>query len=300
MYFDRHKHLEHDLTKVDAILQHAKRVGAIIAMDSNVRLTSWHDTTMSKRGKRLEEYIISKQLHIMNEPSANTTFESRTGKRNVDLTLVTSNILRRISDWKISDEESNSDHNIINYNIRTAMSHNTKTTGQKFTVYAENMERYQENIRRTVERMIRKQSNKNNEEDLEEKLYKRILKDNHIAQQIEYFSEAMRRACEQSFKTTKAPRVTQKYKSVPWWTKELTELGKTTNALRRKYQRTRGNAEQREKNKATYFDQKSKYAATIKREKTKSRKEYCNLKQKPTSGMRYTAWEEERRKTIYR
>jgi len=74
----------------------------------------------------------------------------------------------------------------------------------------ENTEKYQGNIRRTVERMIREQSNKDSEDDLDERLYKRILMDNHTAQQIEVFSEAMRRACEQSFKTTKAPRVTQK------------------------------------------------------------------------------------------
>ena len=53
-------------------------------------------------------------------------------------------------------------------------------------------------------------------------------------------------------------------------------MRKTTNALRRKYQRKRDNAEQREKNKRTYFDQKAKYAATIRREKPKSCKEYCN------------------------
>jgi len=108
-------------------------------MDSNARSTSWHDTTTSNRGKHLEEYIISKQLNIMNEPSVNSAFESRTGKSNIDLTLVTSNVLRRI-DWKISDEESNSDHSIIYYDIRTAMSHNTKLTGQKFTVNAKSME----------------------------------------------------------------------------------------------------------------------------------------------------------------
>jgi hypothetical protein len=34
-------------------------------------------------------------------------------------------------------------------------------------------------------------------------------------------------------------------------------MRKATNALRRKYQRTRYNAEQREKNKTTYFAQKS-------------------------------------------
>ena len=98
MYFDRQKPLEHDLTKIDTILRHAKRGGAIIAMDSNARSTSWRDTTTDNRGKHLEEYIISKQLHIMNEPSTNTTFANRIGKSNIDLTLTTSNLLRRISD----------------------------------------------------------------------------------------------------------------------------------------------------------------------------------------------------------
>ena len=130
------------------------------------------------------------------------------------------------------------------------MSHNnTKLTGQKFTVNAKSMGKYQVNIRRTVEKMIREQSNKNSEDDLDERLYKIILTGNHTTQQIEDFGEAMRRACKQSFKTTKTPKVTQKYKSVPWWTKELTELRKTTNALRRQYQRTRDNADQREKTK---------------------------------------------------
>jgi hypothetical protein len=212
----------------------------------------------------------------MNEPSAYSTFESRTGKSNIDLTLVTSNVLRWISDWKISDEESNSDHSIIHYDIKTTKSHNTQPTRQKYTVNEEGMGKYQGIVRRTVEEMIREHSNTNSEDDLDERLHKRILLDNNTTQQIEDFSEAMRRACEQSFKRTKTPKATQKYKSVPWWTKELTELSKTTNALRRNYQTTTDNKEQRE-NKATYLHQKSKYAATIKREKTKSWKEYCNL-----------------------
>jgi hypothetical protein len=44
-----------------------------------------------------------------------------------------------------------------------------------------------------------------------------------------------------------APGTSKKHKSVPWWTQELTEIRKTTNYLRRKYQKTRDNAEQREK-----------------------------------------------------
>ena len=91
-------------------------------MDCNARSASWHDTTTDKWGKYLEEYINSKQQHIMNEPSTNTTFANRIGKSNIDLTLITNYLLRRITDWKISDEESNSDHSIINYDIRTDIS----------------------------------------------------------------------------------------------------------------------------------------------------------------------------------
>jgi len=49
----------------------------------------------------------------MNESSTNTTFANRIGKINIDLTLITSNLLRRISDWEISEEGSNSYHRII-------------------------------------------------------------------------------------------------------------------------------------------------------------------------------------------
>ena len=118
MYFDRQKPVGQDLNKVDKILQHAEKEGVIIAMDSNARSTSWHDTITNNRGKHLEEYISSKPLQIMNEPSTKTTFENRIGKSKIDLTIVTSNLLRRITDWKISEEESNSDHSIINYEIK--------------------------------------------------------------------------------------------------------------------------------------------------------------------------------------
>jgi exonuclease III len=48
MYFNRQESLEHDLTKVDAILYHAKRVEVIIAIDSNAR-SIWHDTISNNR-----------------------------------------------------------------------------------------------------------------------------------------------------------------------------------------------------------------------------------------------------------
>jgi len=69
LYFNRQKSKEQDLAKFDTILQHAKRIRVIIAMDSKVRSKTCSDTNTNNCGKHPENYKIWKQLHIMNEPS---------------------------------------------------------------------------------------------------------------------------------------------------------------------------------------------------------------------------------------
>jgi hypothetical protein len=54
-------------------------------------------------------------------------------------------------------------------------------------------------------------------------------------------------------------------------------MRKRTNALRRRYQRTRKHEGLREQRKTIYLAEKARYEATIKREKIQSWKEYCNL-----------------------
>jgi hypothetical protein len=64
MYFDINRPIDYDLQKMQAIITHAKGVGAVFAIDSNARSTSWHDVLNNKREKIMEEFLISKQLHI--------------------------------------------------------------------------------------------------------------------------------------------------------------------------------------------------------------------------------------------
>ena len=53
MYFDIRQRIETDLLKIEAITQHAKGAGDLIAMDSNSRSTSWHGTLTYTRGRIL-------------------------------------------------------------------------------------------------------------------------------------------------------------------------------------------------------------------------------------------------------
>ena len=67
MYFDINRQIADDVLKIEAILQHAKGAGIILAMDSNSRSTAWHDTKTNARGKILEDFLTSNYLHTLNE-----------------------------------------------------------------------------------------------------------------------------------------------------------------------------------------------------------------------------------------
>jgi hypothetical protein len=113
MYFDINRKIEIDLLKIEAILLHTKGAGVLIAADSNSRSVSWHDTLTKRNGRILVEFFMSKQIHILNEESEYTTFRSRCGASNNDITAISNQLLNTVVEWEISVQEGCSDHNII-------------------------------------------------------------------------------------------------------------------------------------------------------------------------------------------
>jgi exonuclease III len=106
-----------DLSRIEAVPQHANEARVLLAIHSNARSASWHDTKTNARGRTLDEYLMSKQLYILNEESLNTTFQNRRGVSNIHPTIITNQLLRTVTQWAISDQESSSDHKIIKYVI---------------------------------------------------------------------------------------------------------------------------------------------------------------------------------------
>ena len=151
-YFEITKELERELDKIEDILDFTKGNGLLIAVDSNSRSTTWHDSQTNKRGKILEEYIISRNLHIMNEESEQTTFKNRRGNSNIDLTIVNNQLLNVLKNWHISAEESCSDHNIIKFDLRQDNYHKTEYsyTGRRYIVTDRNLKKFDSNLSRIV------------------------------------------------------------------------------------------------------------------------------------------------------
>jgi hypothetical protein len=90
-------------------------------------------------------------------------------------------------------------------------------------------------------------------------------------------SDALTTACNKSFRNSRAFMKTNKHKTVPWWTEDLTIARKRVNAFRRKHQRTKINNNLRDQRKMEYYEEKAQYQTKTKNTKIQSWRQYCNM-----------------------
>jgi len=279
MYFDINRQIEGDLNKIEAIMQHAKGTGTIIAMDSNARSTTWHDHITNHRGRILEEFLVSAQLQILNEDSNLTTYLSSRGSSKIDLTVTSNSILRAVEDWEVSNQESCSDHSIIKFAIRQVSYRRSKQDNHeaRYIIRREDIAKFQGNLTTLLEEKHGMSNTEGKIEDMDLTISNSVRECKDIEQTIDDFHEAMKTACEKTFRRSQATGKTTTNKSIPWWTGELTVMRKRTNALRRRFQMTRTNGGLRKQRKTPYLEEKARYEATIRSDKLRSWKAYCNL-----------------------
>jgi hypothetical protein len=76
LYLPIDREIEQDLATIEEIIRLTKGEGLLLALDSNARSKIWSDMYTNARGKSMEEYIITRDLLILNEDYEVPTFES--------------------------------------------------------------------------------------------------------------------------------------------------------------------------------------------------------------------------------
>jgi hypothetical protein len=88
IYMDYTAKLDNGLKRIEKIHTFTKGEKLLIGTDSNCRSTAWHDRTTNDRGRMMEDFVTSNQLHIINEKRTLKTFQGSRGESNIDLTIV--------------------------------------------------------------------------------------------------------------------------------------------------------------------------------------------------------------------
>lgn len=156
MYLDIKEEINTKIAKVEEIIKFGAGTGIVIVMDSNARSQAWHDKETNKRDSTLEEYLVSRDLNIMNEESENTTYHTRRGRSNIDLTITNNQLLKNLTDWEISMEESCSDHNIIKHTIEQETDYGKQCnyTGKRYVTTEKKYNRFETKLKKKLQRNL--------------------------------------------------------------------------------------------------------------------------------------------------
>jgi len=96
----------------------------ILCCDCNSHNTLWGSSDTNRRGKNLIEFLISTDLYVMNRGNK-PTFQNAIREEVLDLTITSTTIYQRVSNWRVSDEESLSDHKHIVFNLEGGPQYST-------------------------------------------------------------------------------------------------------------------------------------------------------------------------------
>lgn len=116
-YFQFQDAIEPYLDELGTILRRLAGRNVLIGVDANARSTLWHDEIVDARGELLEEFIERFGLVVVNEADQPSTHSAG---NNIDLTLATPGLARRISELTVHEVTSSSDHRLITLKIEVS------------------------------------------------------------------------------------------------------------------------------------------------------------------------------------
>jgi len=233
----------------------------------------------------MEDFIARNQLNTINEDSPRRTFQSSRGKSNIDLTIVTNQMLADVIGWEIAYEESASDHNILTFSINFEADKFNGGNSPKlmYTIKEQQHKEFYRNLFHIISKNFQIENNGGSMENIDEKLYTILTGKNNIRLFIEKIDDTVQETCRATCKPPSKSTNKVKGRTVPWWTDALTTMRKRRNALRRLYQRIKNNNDLRESRRKQYTTAKTLYQSAIKKEKNNILEKtlHCNITDKP-------------------
>jgi len=199
----------------------------IIAGDFNARSAAWMDTTTDARGEELSHLVDTLCLDVVNTGS-DPTFVGRGAGSVVDVTFASETLARRVTEWRVLEDENASDHRYIEFQLGSSLHHpdHGESNDQGWIVKDIDPDLLSTGLMLAEWTAIGDTTN---------------MEPEAAATELE---RGITLACEFAFKAK--PQAPQKRRPVPWWNDEIasarSECVRCRRVLTRARRRVRGEA----------------------------------------------------------
>ena len=219
--------------------------GIAIGCDANAHHTGWGSSDVNPRGEALAEFLAAAGLHWCNV-GCTPTFRVANRSEVIDITLVDGHTLNRVSNWRVSENPSLSDHAFITFNLHL------KISGGRWVRNKEtNWETYRQSLAAHLP------SHEGLVDSVDEL-------DAYASLTTEAMVRALEAACPRKW-------VSHRCRCSPWWTPDLTTSRRQVRGLLRRA--TRSNLLE---DWASYRDAQRSYKRDIEAAKRNSWKNFCS------------------------
>ena len=229
----------------------------VISVDSNAHSRVWFDLNNDNRGEEILDFISENNLILLNNNKNIPTFETIRGqtvcKSSIDLTLISMNAIRRVNDWHVLSEDSQSDHKFIEFKFNETTEKIQFKTTLKYNTKTANWESLMIHMTPYINQF-------NSSLQLNPNAYQ-------INELVNSFMYKLTEICDKNIRRHDINKV--KKKANKWWTPDLQSLRQQVNTSRRRFQRCRTNS-LKDALKDTYISLKTHYKKVISEEKIKS------------------------------
>jgi hypothetical protein len=272
LYLPIDRDIERDFETIEDILQLTREEGLILTIDSNARSRLWSDRRTNTRRRALEEFIISRDLIIINKATDIPTFETNRGCSWIDPTLCNKTVVQKTRGWSCGEEESCADHKMILFEIeyREGGGYVTQHPGKRYNIKADNWGTFNNKLEEQMLQKFDCQVHGNNSTTRDNAISQKVKQCEDIGIAEQKFIAAITAACDATFQVSRPGKRANKQSSAPRWTRELTILRKKANALRRRYQRTKTDNNLRQERRQMYLEGNRIYQPKLREEKLRS------------------------------
>ena len=116
-YLPPYDTLEQDLTPIGSFLTTVKPINFIWGLVANSKHSIWYSPTIDTRGRILVDLLSLHRLITANEKDS-PTYCGQTGESWIDITVTTINSNLNVQNWEVSEECTQSDRNLILFDLR--------------------------------------------------------------------------------------------------------------------------------------------------------------------------------------
>ncbi|XP_057329823.1 uncharacterized protein LOC130670435 [Microplitis mediator] len=218
----------------------------LIGCDVNAHHTVWSSSDINERGSTLLEYLSTTCLEILNVGSR-PTFVTSWRQEVIDITLGSNKIAQSVTNWRVSEEDSLSDHRRIHFSLEGSRNGGTGGTYRN---------------RKATDWLIYKKE-----------LVGRLGEPCgtlRTAGRIEQAVEHLQTAIVQSYEIACPLKTRKCSKRVIWWNAELSRLCSWSRKLLNKALKTRA-----DQNWAEYKTAQIQYKRCIKVSKAEAWRKFC-------------------------